>query len=87
MMVKVNPHEAAVQARAGTEVTKVNPIGAAVGTKAEPRFKPKGGGSLIPPKRKLVKKMLFDCMVKAIIYCFNTTVKHTFKDNKKIFRV
>ena len=83
----MKPSEAMVQARAGLEVTAVNPIGAGVRTKAEPRFKPKGGGSLIPPKRKLVKKMMLDCMVKAIISCFNTMVKHTFIDNKKIFRV
>ena len=83
----MKPSEAMVQARVGPEVTMVNPIGAVVRTKAEPRFKPKSGGSLIPPKRKLVKKMMLDCMVKAIISCFNTMVMHTFNDNKKIFRV
>ena len=36
-----------------------------VGAEVEPWFKPKKGG-LIPPKRKLVKKMMFDLIVKSI---------------------
>lgn len=36
-----------------------------VGAEVEPWFKPKKGG-LIPPKRKLVKRMMFELMVKSI---------------------
>ena len=36
-----------------------------VGAEVEPWFKPKKGG-LIPPKRKLVKRMMFELIVKSI---------------------
>ncbi|GFS37591.1 hypothetical protein Acr_00g0052920 [Actinidia rufa] len=59
-----------VGATAGSEATTVNPIGGVVITKSKPRFEPKGPRSLVPPRRKLVKKMMFDSMVQAIASCF-----------------
>lgn len=41
---------------------KVKPGEAAVAV-AEPWLKPKNNESLIPPKRRLVKRMMFDCLL------------------------
>ncbi|KAF7126523.1 hypothetical protein RHSIM_Rhsim11G0073000 [Rhododendron simsii] len=59
-MKGVNPGEGAVQANL------------AKGHQPIRRFKPKvnGGSCLIPPQRKLVKKMMWDCIVHAISSCF-----------------
>ncbi|KAF7126929.1 hypothetical protein RHSIM_Rhsim11G0072900 [Rhododendron simsii] len=59
-MKGVNPGEGAVQANL------------AKGHEPLRRLKPKvnGGSSLAPPKRKLVKKMMWDCIVHAISSCF-----------------
>ncbi|KAF5942390.1 hypothetical protein HYC85_020032 [Camellia sinensis] len=72
-------------------MTVVNPIDGAVATKIERRFKPKIGESLIPPKRKLVKKLIWDFMVQAItkpshsseFTCNNK--KKTMEKKKRIF--
>ncbi|KAH7836226.1 hypothetical protein Vadar_033803 [Vaccinium darrowii] len=56
----------------------------------EPRFKPKiNGGILVPPKRKLVKKMMWECIIHSISSCFqseattNLPVQHSNCKNKK----
>ncbi|CAL5348487.1 unnamed protein product [Camellia sinensis] len=70
--MRMNPGEGVVRTKAGADVTAVNPIDGVVGAKTEPRFKPKiGGGLIYPPKRKLVKKLMWDCMVQAIASCFH----------------
>ncbi|KAF7127771.1 hypothetical protein RHSIM_Rhsim11G0073100 [Rhododendron simsii] len=64
----------------------LNPDEGAVGAGSEPRFKPKPNYvSLIPPKRKLVKKMMWDRMVRATSSCFSgccLPVKNTFATKK-----
>ena len=70
--MKANAGEAMVGGKVEPEVTVASSIGGAVITKREPRFKPKAPRSLVPPRRKLVKKMMFDSMVKAIASCFYT---------------
>ncbi|KAF7127240.1 hypothetical protein RHSIM_Rhsim11G0072700 [Rhododendron simsii] len=55
-----------VGARGGREATEgkaANPIAKAARTRS-------AFTSLIPPKRKLVKKMMWDSMVQAIVFCF-----------------
>ncbi|KAL7208461.1 hypothetical protein ACSBR1_030246 [Camellia fascicularis] len=67
----VNTGEGVVRTKAGAGVTAVNPTDGIVGAKTKPRFKPKiGGGLIYPPKRKLVKKSMWDCMVQTIASCF-----------------
>lgn len=60
MMGVKNPGEGVVQANL------------AKGHEPITRFKPKvnGGSCLVPPKRKLVKEMMWDCIVHAISSCF-----------------
>ncbi|KAK9265334.1 hypothetical protein L1049_027249 [Liquidambar formosana] len=41
------------------------------GAKAESRFRPKSGG-IIPPKRKLVKRMMFDYLAQSIASLFGS---------------
>jgi hypothetical protein len=50
---------------------KPKPCEELIGAVAETRFKPKRGG-LIPPKRKTVKRMMFDSIVEDIasVFCF-----------------
>ncbi|GFY96522.1 hypothetical protein Acr_11g0008280 [Actinidia rufa] len=78
--MRTNAGEAMVGAKVGPEVTMASSTGGAVIIKREPRFKPKGPRSLVPPRRKLVKKMMFNSMAQAIASCFYTN-----NMKKKIF--
>ncbi|KAI8531401.1 hypothetical protein RHMOL_Rhmol11G0133600 [Rhododendron molle] len=64
----------------------LNPDEGAVRAGSEPGFKPKPNYvSLIPAKRKLVKKMMWDRMVRAVSSCFSGSclpVKNTFTKKK-----
>ncbi|KAI8531397.1 hypothetical protein RHMOL_Rhmol11G0133200 [Rhododendron molle] len=66
-----------VGARGGREVTEgkaANPIAA----RTKSAF-----ASLIPPKRKLVKKMVWDSMVQAIVFCCCSINKKNKNNNKR----
>ena len=45
-------------------------VEAKTGAVAEPWLKPKNNGSLIPPRRKLVKKMMLECIARFIASIF-----------------
>jgi hypothetical protein len=47
------------------KVAKLNPDEEPAGSKTQPLFKPKVG-SVIPAKKKLVKRMMFDCLAQFI---------------------
>ncbi|KAI8014584.1 hypothetical protein LOK49_LG05G02485 [Camellia lanceoleosa] len=54
-------------------VVVMKPIEEVFESKTEPRFKPKKG-SVIPAKRRLVKTMMFNCIVESIasLFCFRS---------------
>ncbi|GMP46733.1 hypothetical protein CsSME_00014780 [Camellia sinensis var. sinensis] len=54
-------------------VVVMKPIEEVFEAKTEPRFKPKKG-SVIPAKRRLVKTMMFNCIVESIasLFCFRS---------------
>ncbi|CAL5417501.1 unnamed protein product [Camellia sinensis] len=79
----VNPGEAVIRAKAKKKPMVANPNGGPVRAGYKPRFKPKCSGSLIPPKRRLVKEMMFESIVQAIASCFYPTPKHSFNNTNK----
>ncbi|XP_059455776.1 uncharacterized protein LOC132185968 [Corylus avellana] len=79
MAVKLNPDGKGVwdDVEKPEKVAKLNPDEEPAGSKTQPRFKPKVG-SVIPAKRRLVKRMMFDWFVRSIsgrpsVPQFNTT--------------
>ena len=56
---EAEPHKMVVAVNPGEEVVAV----------AEPWLKPKNNDSLIPPKRRLVKRMMFDRIAKSLLLC------------------
>ncbi|KAI8003798.1 hypothetical protein LOK49_LG08G01489 [Camellia lanceoleosa] len=85
----VNPSGAVVQAKVAIQAMVANPIEGPVQAANEPRVNPNCSGSLIPPKRRLVKEMMFECIVQAIASCFHPNPKHPRKkkNKNKIFSV
>ncbi|KAI8531399.1 hypothetical protein RHMOL_Rhmol11G0133400 [Rhododendron molle] len=66
-----------VGARGGREATEekaANPKARVARTKS-------AFTSLVPPKRKVVKKMMWDSMVQAIVYCFRSINKKKNNNN------
>ncbi|KAL7208460.1 hypothetical protein ACSBR1_030245 [Camellia fascicularis] len=80
----VNPSEGLVRAKSTKQAMVVNPIDGLIRVRNEPRFKPKGSGSLIPPKRRLVKQMMFESIVQAIASCFHSIANYACNNKKKI---
>jgi hypothetical protein len=74
MLMKLNAGDQQVAGIANAKPEKAlkpKPCQELIGPKAETRFKPKPGG-LIPPKKRSVKRMMFDYVVEHIssVFCF-----------------
>jgi len=73
MLMKLNPgdQQVGVANTRPEKALKPKPCQELIGPKAETPFKPKPGG-LIPPKKRSVKRMMFDEFVEQIssVFCF-----------------
>jgi hypothetical protein len=87
MLMKPNPGQQVghVANTRPEKALKPKPCEELIGAVAETRFKPKRGG-LIPPKRKTVKRMMFDSIVEDIasVFCFRQYSSYSDKSSSHI---